>query len=107
MASTLNFNYFLLPTEYPPAEFLMPRPQSKKCPKSTQYKEGEKRDEKAGEKLDDTCSCGEHCAWDLCRLATPPDKCLQGTNSNWQWDKFKNAWVAQVIQGNHFYSKQI
>ena len=52
-----------------------------------------------------TCSCEEHCAWDLCRLVNPPNKCLRGTRSQWQWDSFKNAWVAQVIEGNKFYSK--
>ena len=92
---------FLLFVEYLPADALIPLPDGKKCPKDTQYKEN-----KVGRDLVKTCSCEEHCAWDLCRLVNPPNKCLRGTRSQWQWDSFKNAWVAQVIEGNKFYSKK-
>ena len=50
---------------------------------------------------DGTCHCEDHCSWDLCRLTEPPDQCLQGTNSKWQWDDVKSAWVAQIKQGNN------
>ena len=45
------------------------------------------------------CTCDEHCSWDLCRLLEPLDDCLRGTNSEWQWDDLKNAYVAQIIIG--------
>ena len=100
-----QITYIVLPfAEYLPADELIPRPDGKKCPTNTQYKKNEK--EHAGNIFDlSTCSCEEHCAWDLCRLANPPKKCLRGTRSQWQWDSFKNAWVAQVNEGNKFYSK--
>ena len=46
-----------------------------------------------------TCSCEEHCSWDLCRLKEPPDDCLFEARSEWTWDYKKNAWVAQLIKG--------
>ena len=46
------------------------------------------------------CTCDGHCSWDLCRKSIPPSDCLLGTHSTWKWDKVKNAWVAQIIQGN-------
>ena len=60
-----------------------------------------------GRDLVKTCSCEEHCAWDLCRLAIPPDECLRGTGSQWQWDTFKNAWIAQITQGNELYVQNV
>ena len=47
-----------------------------------------------------SCSCEDHCGWDLCRLSVAPPECIIGTFSEWQWDYVKKAWVAQVIQGN-------
>ena len=82
-----------------PSVDLIPRPNSKICPKNTQYK-GKETGPSAG-----TCSCEEHCAWDLCRLTIPPGECLQGNKSQWEWDSVKNAWVAQEIQGNNLYIK--
>ena len=49
------------------------------------------------------CTCNDHCSWDLCRVSEPPDDCLQGTNSEWQWDNLKNAYVAQIIDGKYAY----
>ena len=46
-----------------------------------------------------TCSCENHCSWDLCRLHDPPGQCLAGTGSTWKWDILKSSWVAQVVQG--------
>ena len=48
-----------------------------------------------------TCSCEEHCNWDLCRLVDPPRDCLRNTNSIWQWDDRKIAWVAQTLQNGN------
>ena len=93
---------FLLFVEYLPADALIPLPDGKKCPKDTQYKEN-----KVGRDLVKTCSCEEHCAWDLCRLAIPPDECLCGSGSQWQWDTFKNAWIAQITQGNDLYVQNV
>ena len=45
------------------------------------------------------CTCNDHCSWDICRVLEPPDDCLLGTNSEWQWDDLKNAFVAQKIDG--------
>ena len=61
------------------------------CRRNTLYKDGLK-----------TCSCEDHCGWDVCRLEVPPVECLTGTYSEWKWDYMKNAWVAQVTQGNNF-----
>jgi len=44
----------------------------------------------------DTCTCEEHCSWDLCRLEDAPSACLKGTFSKWVWAKHKMAWVAKV-----------
>ena len=79
-----------------PLNALIPRPNTNGCPKNTFYKRAIHF--KTGSKVD-TCSCEEHCAWDLCRLTVPPKECIMGTNSQWQWDKFKNAWVSQTNQG--------
>ena len=49
-----------------------------------------------------TCTCDDHCSWDLCRLSNPPDDCLLGTNSKWKWDKRKKAYVAQIMMGMYF-----
>ena len=68
---------------------LIPRSSPDECPKNTQYKHG------LG-----TCSCEDHCGWDLCRLTVAPIECLVGTNSVWKWDNVRNAWVAQITQGN-------
>ena len=46
-----------------------------------------------------TCNCEDHCNWDMCNLVLPPKECLLNTNSIWQWDDWKNTWVAQVILG--------
>ena len=47
-----------------------------------------------------TCSCDTHCSWDLCRSLIPPSDCLLGTDSIWRWDNVKNAWVAQLLEGD-------
>ena len=47
-----------------------------------------------------TCSCDNHCSWDLCRSFTPPTDCLLGPDSVWKLDNVKNAWVAQRLGGN-------
>ena len=47
----------------------------------------------------DTCSCGQHCNWDMCRLDDPPNECLIGTGSAWQWDALKASWAAQITEG--------
>ena len=49
-----------------------------------------------------TCSCEDHCRWDMCRLKYPPEKCLFGTSSKWTWDLRENAWIAQRSSGNIF-----
>ena len=77
-----------------PSVELIPRPNSKICPKNTQYKV-------TGETSSmGTCRCEQHCAWDLCRLTIPPKDCLLGIVGRWMWDSLKNAWVAQENQGN-------
>lgn len=68
---------------------LIPRSEVNECPRNTQYKDGIR-----------TCSCEDHCGWDLCRLVKAPDDCIVGTHSEWQWDHVQTAWVAQVIPGN-------
>ena len=35
----------------------------------------------------------------MCRLDDPPNECLIGTGSAWQWDALKASWVAQITQG--------
>ena len=47
-----------------------------------------------------TCICEEHCSWDMCNLAVPPDNCLRNMTSKWQWDFLKDTWIAQVDLGN-------
>lgn len=68
---------------------LMPHASSKHCPKNSHYK-----------KSHDTCSCEDHCGWDICRLVNPPDECVEEVFSEWKWDIVKNGWVAQVVIGN-------
>ena len=68
---------------------LIPRSKTNGCPKNTQYKNG------LG-----SCSCEDHCGWDICRLVVAPRGCIEGTYSEWQWDHMKHAWVAQVTLGN-------
>ena len=68
---------------------LIPRSNEKQCPKNSYYKEG------LG-----SCSCEDHCGWDVCRLTDPPDECILGSYSKWQWDILKNGWVAQVALGD-------
>ena len=68
---------------------LIPRSSVDGCPKDTIYKAG------VG-----SCSCEDHCGWDVCRLIDAPLECIIGTNSEWQWDYVKSAWVAQISQGN-------
>ena len=67
---------------------LIPRSSGKQCPTNSRYKDG------LG-----TCSCEDHCGWDVCRLVRPPNYCILGTFSEWQWDTKKNGWVAQVVLG--------
>ena len=81
---------------------LIPRVHwSNGCPTNTQYKRL-CYTTKANCEISETCSCEEHCAWNLCRLTVPPHDCILETNSEWQWDTSKNAWVAQIIQGKYF-----
>ena len=47
------------------------------------------------------CTCDDHCSWDLCRTFDPPIDCLFGTNSRWEWDPPRNAWVAKIFEGNY------
>ena len=68
---------------------LIPRSTNKQCPSNSRYKDG------LG-----TCSCEDHCGWDVCRLVKAPDDCLLGTLSEWHWDTMKNGWVAQVVLGS-------
>ena len=68
---------------------MIPRMSEHGCPKNSEH-----RDEL------NTCSCEDHCSWDLCRLETPPKSCLSGTNSNWRWNRIKSAWSAQISLGN-------
>ena len=68
---------------------LIPRAKENECPRNTQYKKG------LG-----TCSCEDHCGWDLCRLVVAPWACIEATHSKWWWDNTKAGWVAQVTQGN-------
>ena len=43
--------------------------------------------------------CDDHCSWDLCRTTIPKNDCIDETSSVWKWDKLKNAWVAQLLEG--------
>ena len=43
-----------------------------------------------------TCVCEDHCSWDMCNLAHAPHDCLMNVTSRWQWDYFKDTWVAPV-----------
>ena len=47
----------------------------------------------------DTCTCEDHCSWDMCLLVHPPEECMCGTGSQWYWDSGISVWVAQVVQG--------
>ena len=53
------------------------------------------------------CYCEAHCRWDKCRLHEPPDECLIGTDSRWEWDSQKKYWVAQLLQGTINYLNKI
>ena len=75
--------------EYSVKEDLIPRSRDSKCTENAQFKDG------LG-----TCSCEDHCGWDVCRLIKAPIECISGSSSEWQWDSVKNGWVAQVILGN-------
>ena len=46
------------------------------------------------------CVCEDHCSWEMCNLAHPPQYCLRNTGSNWNWDSHSDTWVAQVDLGN-------
>ena len=48
-----------------------------------------------------TCVCEDHCSWDMCNLAHPPQGCLRNTTSNWYWDSVRDTWIAQVDLGNN------
>ena len=79
--------------DYSISDAMIPRPNMlDPCPTGTHHKKLSSSFE--------TCRCEEHCAWNLCRLTVAPDDCLQETNSEWQWDGVKNAWVARIRQGN-------
>ena len=67
---------------------LIPRANANGCPSKTYYKDG------LG-----SCSCENHCGWDLCRLVVAPTECITGTHSKWEWDDMKRAWVAQIQPG--------
>ena len=47
-----------------------------------------------------TCSCDNHCSWDLCRSLHSPSDCLLGTDKKWEFDNQKDAWVAQLLRGD-------
>ena len=49
-----------------------------------------------------TCTCQDHCRWDICRLADPPNECLFGTGGNWIWASREKTWIAQVTGGSMF-----
>ena len=68
---------------------LIPREPKAGCPK-----------EKVNNSDFSTCSCEDHCRWDVCRLSNPSKDCLLGTNSEWKWDTTKAAWVARNMNGN-------
>ena len=70
---------------------LIPRANADGCPVGWDYK--------TNQGLNGSCSCEDHCSWDMCRIAVAPMECLMGTYSAWQWDYVKRAWEAQVIQG--------
>ena len=52
-----------------------------------------------------TCSCENHCGWDMCNIVHPPQECLLNSSSSWYWDYRKNTWVAQVILGTNIIAK--
>ena len=52
-----------------------------------------------------TCLCEDHCSWEMCNLAIPPNECLEKIPSSWHWDDRKNTWVAQNVLGNTFFVK--
>ena len=43
----------------------------------------------------DTCFCEDHCSWNKCRLAKPPNKCLENTVFEWKWNLVENHWTAK------------
>ena len=67
------------------------------CPINTDYRVVQLKDDSLPIH---TCSCENHCSWDMCNLVHPPIECVVNTSSSWYWDSRKNAWVAQVILGN-------
>ena len=73
---------------------LIPRVNADGCIGNTLYKKGF-----------GSCSCEDHCGWDLCRLTLPPMECIEGTFSEWQWDDKKLAWVAQIKTGKNEHSE--
>ena len=85
--SMLWYSYYLV-RDYSLDVNLIPRARKKDCPNGHKYRE------RLG-----VCSCNSYCSWDLCRTIVAPDDCLLGTNSEWKWDRDKNAWVAQIVEG--------
>ena len=73
---------------------LIPQSNQTDCPTKAIYRE-----------RFSSCSCGSYCSWDLCRTKVAPTECLVGTRSVWKWDKLKNAWVAQIVNGIISYLK--
>ena len=41
-----------------------------------------------------TCYCEDHCSWEKCFLATPPERCLSGTDGAWYWMFDEMYWTA-------------
>ena len=80
---------------------LIPHSNANECPMNTQYKNGFwKANYRDG---DGSCSCEDHCGWDVCRLVLPPTECVDGAFSEWKWDYVMSAWVAQVTLGTLHY----
>ena len=75
--------------DYSVREDLIPRPINNQCPRNSYYMDDI-----------DSCNCEDHCGWRLCRLVEPPDECILGTFSKWEWDNVKNGWIAQVVLGS-------
>ena len=73
-------------------------PDANGCPKNTRLHYRGENEEYM------TCSCEEHCSWDLCRLEEAPEACLQGTARQWVWNPIKNAWATQIKHCNKIFS---
>ena len=86
--TSITYHCTFLDSSYSVIVELIPRVNVEGCIGNTRYKSG------LG-----SCSCEDHCGWDLCRLTLPPTKCIEGTYSEWQWDDKKRAWIAQIKQG--------